>query len=142
MDLFGRAVDFDLDAGILTFQLAFFDENNLQDIERLIKDGTMRKMILAGTRLNYDSMSYEQQKKWFVSVKLIIEHHNGVPSGENILLLHKELKKDIFPVRMKSIGDIEIPSIPSIRDLSWEELNGCIQELHERYEQLNINFDI
>lgn len=140
MDVLGKIKSFNMDTMELILEVAFVDEMVLENIESFIRENKLSRVHINRSKVQ-ELMTYEQQKKWFVMLKKILQFYQVPANSKNILALHIEFKKNLFPVRRIQIGDKFIPDIPSLTELSKEQLSEGIQYLYDTYTPLGVNFD-
>lgn len=142
LNLFGKPILIDYDQFTILFDLAFVDENILQEVEDLINEGTFTKMVLSKSR-SKRRITYEMQKKWFVNLSIILVFFKIIKNAQNINSLHQHCKKKYLPINMITVGNEEIITTKSLSylasdddALTAEELGKGLELMEDEYEQL------
>ena len=145
MEFISKISKFDKVNGTVELSLSFFDDDLFEFIEKCYNNNSAIKANLKETKSTLDSRTARQHKKWFCCLGAILafysEKYDTVFDSSNRRALHEELKKSIFPVRKVKIGDLEIASVPSINDLSMDEMSLALSTLIERYTLLGVDFE-
>lgn len=146
MKLYGNISNFDMSNTSLVLNLMFIDEEEIEKINKLISNGGSYAIEIKEKSINVDQKAnWEQQKKWFVDMYLIIkselikEKLFDTLSHEEISSmvhgLHQELKYQYFPVSYIKVGKLEIPTIPKLRDIAHTEFSKIISKLEMDYSE-------
>jgi len=123
----------------LILTVNFITPEILGNLEQLYEDNDLIRVSLKGKVRK--TKQYFQQKAWYGSLALILKRLKVELSKETLGILDDDLRGSIFPVKYTEYGqDNNVPYVPRMRDLSFEEMRDCIIKLHERYEYLEIDF--
>jgi hypothetical protein len=145
MDFLSKISKFDKVKGTIELDLSFFDDDLFEYIEKCYEDKSVIKSSLKKTKSSVDSRTVRQHRKWFCCVGAILDFYakrdGTIFDAQNRRALHEELKKSIFPVRKIKIGDLQIDSVPSINDLTVDELSKALATLLERYMAIGVDFE-
>lgn len=140
MNFIGKPIHIDYKESLVTFEIAFVDENIYSSLEQaVLKDKFMR--LTTHSLRKFNSITHNQLKYWFVILNKILEHYNVPVNSENMMSLHYELKKEYFPVEYITMGNLKIPQIPSINSMSKESMIQILDRIINDYELLNVNFN-
>jgi hypothetical protein len=124
----------------LLFKIHAPDEHDLGLIDKLVKESALQKITLTSSRRKAP-LTEAQIKKWWVDIKLILEHSEIHPSVKNMQTLHDYLSKRFFPVQFITIDNVNIPVVPGLSELSKEEAMKAIQMVEEDYERIGVKFN-
>lgn len=140
MNFIGKPIHIDYTESLVTFEMAFIDEEIYGQIEKQITQDSFVRLTTHSLR-KFNHLTHNQLKYWFVLVNKILKHY-GVPvNAENTMSLHYELKKAYFPVEYITMGTLKIPQIPSINSMSKEDMIKIIDRIVEDYELIGIKFN-
>lgn len=140
MEFHGKIQSFDTTHNLVTIRASFLTPEEHEGLQHIIESGKIQK--ISSKDLRKKSMTYDQQKKFFVDICKILLFFKIDPNPENKRALYEQEKRACFPITYLELAGERIPSIPSITDLSLEELNYAIEKLEERYSDLGVNFHI
>lgn len=135
----GRFVNFDVDTRNLVLSMDFLDQDTQRNIEQAVMEGKQTKIIF---KLKFNqTQKGRYQRCWYGSLEKIMksDQYQMAPVAENMDALDDYLRESIFPARKLYIGGVEVISVSRMRHLSEDQLQICINKLHERYSYLTIN---
>ena len=142
MELIAKITTVNIEEMTMEVKFAFTSPQEISKLEDfIIKDKPIKMKVtpLHGKK----AKTMEQHRKWFKMVHQILEHFQKEDPGilinaDAIKALHEDLKRSTFPLRSMKIGSTDIPIIPSITDLSLNDLREAIQKVIDRYSHLVI----
>lgn len=139
MNLLGIVKDVDYQNFSVTLKLSFIDLDQLSELDKLQKEKKLTKIrINSRNKSNVSVRTLPQHRKWFVLVREVLKKSDIEVTPYTMKLMHEELKKSFFPIRIVQLGDKEFPIIPSINDLTVPELGEAITKLIETYSLLDL----
>lgn len=140
MNFIGKPIHIDYTESLVTFEMAFVDEEVYNQIEKHIAQDKFIRLTSHSLR-KYNHISHNQLKYWFVIVNKILKYYDIPVNTENTMSLHYELKKAYFPVGYITMGTRKIPQIPSINSISKEDMIQIIDRIVTDYELVGVNFN-
>ena len=149
-NIFFKATDIHLDAKGLQgqFSLLFPSESLLEYFAEIDPMQIIEVSFKKGVSKLRRPKTQPQHNKWFAVLTEILLHHKreedpyAKVSVKELNLFHKEMKKQFFPCGQIKIGTLEIPSVPSINDLSLEELGEALSNLIHTYDYVTMTKEI
>jgi hypothetical protein len=139
MNFVGKPIYIDYNQMLVTFEIGFVDENTFTSLEEHIeKDEFIRLTTHSLRKFNY--LTDKQHKYWFVLITHLLKHFNVPINSENIMGLHYELKKAYFPIEYIVMGSIKIPQIPSINNISKNQMRDILDRIVDDYQLIGLNF--
>lgn len=139
MNFVGKPIYIDYNQMLVTFEIGFIDENVFTSLEEYIdKEEFIRLTSHSLRKFNY--LSDKQHKYWFVLITHLLKHFDVPINSENIMGLHYELKKAYFPVEYIVMGSIKIPQIPSITNISKQQMRDILDRIVNDYQLIGLNF--
>jgi hypothetical protein len=134
----GEFLDYDEESNIIYIKIDYTSPETQKAIEESVTE-KRRTKIKFNHRFR-ESVKYHQIKCWYGSLRLILisDQYKQQPTSENLEILDEYLRRSIFPVRKASFGKREVPIVSRMKDISREEMDKCIEKLHERYSYLTI----
>lgn len=126
----------------VSFSILFPSESLLQYFAEVDPDQVIEVVIRKGVTKVRRPKTLPQHRKWFVTIHEILLHHKKEDdpyakiTAKELNDFHYEMKKQFFPCAPIMIGPIQIPGVPSINDLSVEELSDALSNLIDTYDYI------
>lgn len=142
----GKLIHYDFNTNIASFQFDFVDINLQEQIESLLNFTKPIKLSFVKVK-KLRSKTEQQQRKFWVDFYKIMKELKISITKDNKAELYDFVKKNIFPARKSSFirNDnneiIDNYYVPEMKDLSIEEMNKVIEDLHYYYSYLNIKWE-
>lgn len=148
MNLFSKFLAYDPSSKRLTMEVGFATPEQLELIEEAIQEGKFFEQSFKKKRKL--SKTYKQQCLYYVTISKIVEAEKirceltyTHPTKEEIANYDEMMRRDFFPVRKGQdvTGKETFIRVPSIHDLSFDELIDVILRVQDRYSYLGIAWE-
>lgn len=126
------------------FSLLFPTESLLEYFAEVDPNQIIEVSFKKGTAKLRRPKTQPQHNKWFAVLTEILLHHKrqedpyAKVTAKDLLLFHREMKRQFFPCGQIKIGTLAIPSVPSINDLSVEELGEALSAIIQQYDYVTM----
>jgi len=132
----GQQLRIDYDKQTITFQFDFVDPDQFKMTEEI-----MRKKKYCEIHIKYindEVLNKSYTAMWYASIGTILRYRGIIPTAESVKVLDKEFRETIFPVKYVDVGyEQMVPDVPSMHNLSNEELLDCCLRLQERHNYIS-----
>jgi hypothetical protein len=132
INMIGTILNYDVETDILILKLNYTDMKNQEDVEEMIE----RKdtIVFSVNNNKYrKSKSYAQLKKYFSLLKQILKKNEQNYSLQNMKTLDLYIKRSLLKSEIVTIGDEQIPILPSKADLTEKEFSEFIEKIIDLY---------
>jgi hypothetical protein len=138
--IMGRPVFFDIREMALTIEIAFPEEETIENIQRIIMEEEFQIITLKPTQMK-NLRTSQQLKFWFVIVHKVLEHFKVPVTAERVLHLHSQMKRQFLPCDILDLGGItQVPIPPSLVNIEREVLRAGIERAIDTYRLIGIDF--
>lgn len=134
----GSIIDYNPYLQTITFKCNFLTSEILEAIETVIKE----KRESIELKFNFTprrSVQDYQRRCWYGSTKLIMMANGIELTSENMKIEDEEFRKSIFPCKTIEVDGKRQRQPKRMHELSLEEMQRCLEVLHERHQHLKIN---
>jgi len=142
----GKLISFNPNTGDIHFRENFLTPELINVYEDLVKYEKPIKHSFKSVK-PFRSKTYQQQKKFWVDSHKILKAQKININTENMNIYYRFIKENIFPVKYVDFGFDEngrtkrMPYVPEMKELTWDEMDKVINDLHEYYDYLGIDWD-
>lgn len=143
IDLFGSISTFNLENNELVFNLNHLTLETIEDLQGFIESQEVETKLSFKIIKKERTLSAKQRKQFWVDFQKIMEALKIPKTVENSKVFYYDVvKKNIFPVKYRSLGDHSYPYIPEMKELLIEEMADIIQRQRDYYGNLDINWSV
>jgi len=122
-----------------TLQLGFGDEKQYQYFLDLFHDQEFRLFKVREKPKKIKDATDKQIRYWYACVRNILKFYDVETDSENMKTMHLQLKKRYLPVTYIEVGIVQLPLIPSLTELTLEEMAEGLDNLIEDYLKLGLD---
>ena len=137
----GRILYLDLENSKVIFELEFLTPELVDELVTLFEseDSTL---LHFKSKKRERLLSAQQRKQFWIDLFKIMRALQIPKNPENCRIFYYDvIKKNIFPVKYRTLGDNSYPYIPEMKELRISEMSEIIQRQRDTYENLNIDWD-
>jgi len=144
-------IEFDPQGSYATLRVSLedFDEDALEELTQIQNHVGDRPPLLVidikmMARANRATNAY--RRSWFKHLTLILadnKRKEGLPekvTAEELLSFHYQMGYQLFPAEDLHVGNQVIPTRPSIRNLSDDDIRNCIDKLKDIYVDVDFQW--
>ena len=130
----GRIYNFNPSNNTIIVKIDFIDPDQQEILETLAIDQSL--FTFSFKKPYKQGKQYYQLKHYFQMLKTILIKLDIFPDTKNIKALDEEIKKTCLPCEMIQVDDVNIPVVPSKRDLDFDAMEALNKIVEERYAKL------
>ena len=135
----GKLIDFDFVRYTVTLEVGFVTEDDFARIIEILREDKFKNFELKTKGRKVNPITDKQIKFWYVCVTQILKHYKAIFDKDTIDTLHRTLKMKYLPVKVLNLGSVSIPQIPSLTEVSKEDMRIAIDNLVEDYKKLGLD---
>lgn len=146
MNFFSKVVSFDEEKCQIVLDIYYADDEFWEYVKDIFTQEEILRTIFKSKVRKFDAKTWEQHKKWYACITTMMKYYNkkvGLElTKENKDALHYQMKRSFFPCTYIDLGgESPIPKVPSINDLSFDQLFEATAKLISTYMDIGIDFD-
>lgn len=137
--LIGKIVNFDIVKREVTLRLSFLSIDDIRKLEEIWESGKTVQFMTRLVRLK-DAIKDGSRGRWFSVLSVILLHNKVLAKHEFLHPFHEVMKRQYFEVRKFFIGEKEIIVVPSLMELSNDEVVEATNQIIDDYTQTGVDF--
>lgn len=141
IEFLGELLDIKFDKSQIQIGVDFLTPELFAEFQDLIESKKTVKFCF-NTATKVRVKTKKQQSQFWLDFYKIMKYLEIEVNKDNTKVFYYDvIKPNVFPVKYKRLGDKEYPHIPSMMELTIEEMADVIQRQRDYYSYLNIVWD-
>jgi hypothetical protein len=144
--VFGYITDIDYKEYTVTVGVGFLEPYQIEQLEKMKNTMEPVKLTIQPVNKTVKMKTLPQHRKFFAMLRDILKWKRSkdstiVINALSMRIVYDEVRKSYFPVRIVNLGKEEVFTVPSIRELTMDELREVISNMYNDYSELGVDFD-
>lgn len=144
--VFGYITGIDYNEYTVTVGVGFLEPYQIEQLEKMKETMEPVKLTIQPVNKTVKMKTLPQHRKFFAMLRDILKWKKKKDSTVRInalamRIVYDEVRKSYFPIRTINLGLEEVFTVPSIRELTMDELREVIDSMYNDYAEVGVDFD-